>query len=754
MSPAAEASSAARTCVRRGKNGMTTIRQSNGAFSVTAYRGDAKTLLAFDFATDKAPSDLAGFTIKVTPPGVAPYYLLNDLKFADPSQHAQDTSEDAYSSINAPLHKFRWVHVLASAHQGLTPAFGNYRYTVTPRYFAGGRLVPLDASLSVTVEIEVAPYRDGPISVGFTRGFVQSQAYVRHFGPKAIIQPRGNPLQFDTTQKAGTGPDGKAFTWADQYQWLGYTARSLIFDLLKEVEENHALSLDIAAYDLNEPDFVAALLRMAPSGRVRVMLDNAALHHDAKKPKREDQFETLFAAQAGPNHIKRGRFDRYQHNKLLIVRNGGQVEKCLAGSTNFSVTGFYVNANHVVLFDDPDVATSYAGAFDEAWQDDLDAKAFTKTDWATKDHNFAAPLPPTTINYSPHQATDARRVLGTIVDRINAEEQAPEGKRSILFAVMQMTGGEDNPVYELLNNLHARQTVYSYGISDTPKGIALYQVGQKTGVLVTGKPVGTRLPPPFSQVPDIGFDHQVHHKFVVCGFNGPNPVVYFGSSNLALAGEEENGDNLIAVRDAGIATVFAIEAIALVDHFEFLNRMSTGQPQTDSPTPAVKSQAAAEAGWFLGTTDRWAAKYFDPNDLHSVDRVLFGGPPPPAGAAIPPAVHAPALLAATLAAGGPGDNEIDETVGQAIIQFVEHEARPDFSWSLIPSKDPSDGGLGVGWSAWSAMLDHLKSEYLPQLPPYSGLIIDHVLVDSTLDKNLRALKAEVVKRITLVRDHG
>jgi hypothetical protein len=38
---------------------------------------------------------------------------------------------------------------------------------------------------------------------------------------------------------------------------------------------------------------------------------------------------------------------------------------------------------------------------------------------------------------------------------------------------------------------------------------------------------------------------------------------------------------------------------------------------------ASKTAAAAQAGWFLSTSDSWAKKYFDPNDLHSVDRQLF-----------------------------------------------------------------------------------------------------------------------------------
>jgi phosphatidylserine/phosphatidylglycerophosphate/cardiolipin synthase-like enzyme len=141
------------------------------------------------------------------------------------------------------------------------------------------------------------------------------------------------------------------------------------------------------------------------------------------------------------------------------------------------------------------------------------------------------------------------------------------------------------------------------------------------------------LPPPFNQVPAIkGFGHQVHHKFVVCGFNGPDAVVFCGSSNLSTGGEESNGDNLLAIYDEDIATAFAIEALVLVDHFDFLDGMpkapkGKGGAKSSAAMrrlPASSQQAALNAGWFLSTDDKWAAKYFNPNDLHYVDRQLFG----------------------------------------------------------------------------------------------------------------------------------
>jgi len=103
-------------------------------------------------------------------------------------------------------------------------------------------------------------------------------------------------------------------------------------------------------------------------------------------------------------------------------------------------------------------------------------------------------------------------------------------------------------------------------------------------------------------------------------------VVFCGSSNLALGGEEQNGDNLLAVYDDDIATVFAIEALLLVDHFNFLDSTAKGpkgKPAAKTVQRASKPQMAEAAGWFLSTDGKWAAKYFDPRDLHCVDRELF-----------------------------------------------------------------------------------------------------------------------------------
>lgn len=573
---------------------------TNGSFSVKAYVGDFKTLLAFNFSDPAKAQKLAGFSIECKPPDGPSYYLLNLLQFQDPSKHAQIPTEKPNSTANAPIQKYRWTHVPGSAHQGLSPAQGNYTYTVTPRYFDGNQsMEALDKSLSAAVTVPVGPFRKGNLSLGFTRGYMQSEAFARHFGAGTRIVPANRGLQFDTSSQAGTN-NGQTVTYSEIYTWMGSTARAEVFAILNAVVADPSLSIEVFAYDLDEPDIVGAFLKLAAEGRIRIILDNAALHSQVKGKKvpLENLFTDAFQKAAkAPAAIVRGCFDRFSHDKIIIVSRNGTPIQVLTGSTNFSVTGLYVNANHVLVFDDANIAAEYSKVFAQSWSilsqtktpSAAAAAAFAKTAFATA--AFTPPSPPApklNINYSPHSAADAARILNGISGRIQQQEGATKG--NVIFAVMQLTGSQ-TPVYQTLSQIHENQNVYSYGISDAPSGVFLYQPSSKQGVQVTGKPGSVTLPPPFDQVPTPP-GHEIHDKFVVCGLNGSDPVVYCGSSNLATGGEQQNGDNLLEIHDGDVATAFAIEALLLVDHYNFLDRFAA---KKSGATQATAGKAVGKA---------------------------------------------------------------------------------------------------------------------------------------------------------------
>jgi hypothetical protein len=602
---------------------MAVVTATNKSFTLKAYAGDNKTLLAFNFDTPDAARNLAGFTIACQPPGKPAYYLFNELQFQDPSKHAQVSTEKPNSTVNAPIQKYRWTHVPGTNHQGLNPAVGDYRYTVTPRYFdANQSMKPLDSSLSAWVTIPVGPFRKGSLALGFTRGYMQSEAFVHHFGEHTPIIPAGKPLQFDTSTQAGTNSQGETFTFADIYAWMGSTARQQVFCVLNAVLNDPSLHLDVFAYDLNETDVVDTFLKLAAQGRIRIILDNAQLHVTHKDPKTgktmvasEDEFTALFKEQAKPPaEIQRGCFARYSHDKIFIVSKNGSATQLLTGSTNFSVTGVYVNANHVLVINDSAVAQHYAEVFEQSWtvlkahptKSAAAANAFSGTALATQPFTFQSPsVPRMRITYSPHNDSDVTGILAGISKRIDQETSADNG--NVLFAVMQLTGS-NTPVYNTLSKLHENQSVYSFGISDAPQGTFLYQPGSRNGVMVTGKPGKTTLPAPFDQVP-IPPGHEIHDKFIVCGINGSDPVVYCGSSNLATGGEAQNGDNLLEIHDVDVATAFAIEALLLVDHYNFLDRYAnTRKAQAAAGSRTTAKTAAGKSSAKNSATKKAAAK--------------------------------------------------------------------------------------------------------------------------------------------------
>lgn len=703
---------------------------TKGSFSIKAYIGDNKTLLAFNFSDQNDAKNLAGFTISCELPGQPSFYLFNFLAFQDPSAHSQVATEQPKSTVNAPWQKYRFVDFAHAGAQGGPLIVGDYVYTATPRYFdAKGSMQALDSTLSATVKVPVAPFTKGAFSLGFSRGYMQSEAFSRKFGPKTAIQPAKRGLEFDTSSVAGTNA-GASVTYDQIYSWMGATARTQVFNTLHQVLADPTLRLDVFAYDLNEPDVVEILLKLAMQKRVRVILDSAALHRTkGSKVAIEDLFTTAFKAVPGAtDSILRGCFGRYSHDKIFIVSRGSESIEALTGSTNFSVFGIYVNANHVLVFEDKQVAGYYEQVFEECWKilstvpppagtenpSAKSAAAFAGTPLSAGSFNSTTAGPDNmTIHVSPHTTADVATILGAIATRIGKEEGAPKG--NVLFAVMQMTNSK-SPVYAALSSLNQLTTLVSYGISDSPGGLKMYVPGSATGILVTGKPSQTLLPPPFDQVPLLP-GHEIHDKFVVCGLNGDDPVVYCGSSNLASGGEAQNGDNLLEIHDADVAIAFGIEALLLVDHYNFLDHYATkkkaaakktgakksaaktasagkakktaakkvvkksaakesagkrtsvrtaslrvspataalrapkkpakkvvkktaGKAAKKSAAPATAagqvvkgklvkqpqslSDAATQAGMYLYTNDAWSQRYFNPGDLHCLDRKLFG----------------------------------------------------------------------------------------------------------------------------------
>jgi hypothetical protein len=557
-----------------------TVRSSAlaGDLTLVAHRGDRCVLLAMDLPQDRIDR-LAGFTLVRKTPGGAERPLLNRLDFATPLTRDTTAAERRWHpSDRAPFQKFRWADV----PPGLVA--GPYRYTATARYFdSSGGLVD---GPSASVEIDLADEQLGELTVGFTRGYISSQAYADKFH-NAPFEPEPPTMSFDTTP------------YQAQYAWLGFHARELLMGFLADCGADPSVTLDVFAFDLNEPDVIRSLANFG--SRLRLYVDNSATHVDhADKPNARPAMEPQAqkAIEATGGAVKTGHFGSLAHDKILIARRNGVAFRVLTGSANFSVRGLYVQSNNILVFDSPDVAGLYGRAFDQAWEA---ASGFRKADISKSWFPLPAGVPTGRVAFSPH--ADPSLSLTPIVDSLNGAQS------SVLFAVMDLSGS--GPVLQTLRDIADRPGLFSYGITQATKDFALYKPGSRRGIRIPFAFLTGQVPAPFNKEWAGGFGQVIHHKFVVVDFNGEEPVVYTGSSNLAQGGERKNGDNLIELRGKAIASLYAVEAIKMIDHYHF--------------RAAMKKATASEPLVLVGPDkwQKWVSPYYDPDDLKFLDRQIF-----------------------------------------------------------------------------------------------------------------------------------
>lgn len=303
----------------------------------------------------------------------------------------------------------------------------------------------------------------------------------------------------------------------------------------------------------------------------------------------------------------RYRYRRQAHQKTFIVKKNDSPFKVLTGATNLAVNGFYVNANHVIVIKNKKVASVYQKVFDETIShiesDDPKFSDLTNKNVFVLRHSFKeAGLPGFNLSFAPHTL----QVATSIMDDLNTV--ICNAKESVLFAVMGMSSNISGPVIPTLREIHKDTNIYSYGITDKYDGILVHKPANKTGRLVKTAKLQQNLPHPFDKEVGIGLRHKIHHKFVIVDFKSKNASVFCGSSNLALLGEQENGDNLLEIRDTDVATAFAIEAIRLVDHFHF--RASLEDADERKPMLLKKS-------------DKWLKDYYKQGHMKMLEREYF-----------------------------------------------------------------------------------------------------------------------------------
>lgn len=573
------------------------VEGATGALKVKLRRGERMCLIGMNVDPKPAP-DFVGFAIEVQSPGAAGFQWLRNRLAFDYPQGTTLTGNRDYLTSQAPLQTFRWIHF------PYQPKPGEYAYRVTMMHMAAGALRAGD---QVTVGIELFDETvPGFVDIGFTRNFASSQAFADTFPDRA-----GRKLILPDKAKDGLSLD-KTKAPAGVYQWLGGKSTELLFGILAEATQDPATTLDVLAYDLNEPDMVASLetvARRAAGGvaTLRIVIDDSDDHGKA------DSAETQAAGRlrtAGAE-VHRHHFDGLQHNKVVIVKRNGVAERVICGSTNFSFRGLYIQANNMLLFSAPEAVNLFSQMFALAC---VGPKALEADPLSKIWHALTAPDGSTVrICFSPHPGTSS-------VSLTPLEGAIEQATSSIFYSVAFLNQDTKGPIRKALDRL-VDKPLFSYGVVNRKSGLKLVKPDGSDGV-VDFKYLGAHAPTPFKEEWSGEAGINIHHKFVVTDFDLPSAKLFAGSSNLSFSGEEGNGDHLIQISNARVATAYAIEALRMFDHLHFRTKMEeAGVPKSGAAKAGkgviklAKPPGPGETAWF--------ERFYIADSQKLRDRLLF-----------------------------------------------------------------------------------------------------------------------------------
>jgi len=568
-------------------------KDAKNGFTFKLWRGERMAMLGFDVSHPEP--DLVGFAVDVKAPGEDICPLMNRIAF-EPAANAV-TGARIFPSSEAPFQKFRWVHF---PHD---PKPGGYTYTATKMHMPADGVLKKGTSIKLGIPLDPITYA-GFLDVGFTRNFASSQAFLDR------IKGLGDPDKVGKTIIPIDGEKGlthkKATKPKDIYEWLGFEAHQLLFDFLDKAVADPKIEIDAFTYDFNEPDILERLKKLEK--RLRILIDDSSSKNKKGEitghvtpGSAESQAARILKASA--KTVLRTHFKGLQHNKVFIAKRDGKPIRVLCGSMNHTFRGVYIQANNVLVFDQPDVADLFEQYFEASL---ADAAGFGGHDLAKKWHLVEAQgMPRLRFCFSPHTSPDlSLNPVRAAIDQATS---------SVFYNIAFLNQIKSGPTKEAIDRLMTKP-VFSYGVSDKAGGLEVKKPDGSTG-LVDFNFLAKNAPEPFKSEWSGQGGINVHHKFVVTDFNLPTAKVFTGSCNLSVSGEKGNGDHLIQIDDCKVATGYAIEAVRVFDHLHFRSVMKEAKK-----TPSVLRLRKPTA---IAGKPAWFEPYYVPNSQKQRDRTLF-----------------------------------------------------------------------------------------------------------------------------------
>ena len=552
-------------------------------------------LVAMNWKVGQPPNDFVGFAIEYKEPGGDRFYAVTN-RIAFPGTNGALNSKTLSTKLS-PIQKFRWVHFPRNAELK-----GDFVYRVSPVFMNEADELSYGDPQEAALPLRRDTY-PGQLNVAFTRGFVSSQAFVDRYGAKSI------PLLLPAKAADGLGFKPSYAKSAEALAWMGFEARSAILELLEQAIVDPTAEVRVIAYDLNDPEIVSRLVKLG--ARLRIIVDDSDDHGEAGSA--ESMATQMLVTSAGTGQVKRQHMGGLQHNKTIIV-SGAKMNAAIAGSTNFSWRGMYVQNNNALIVHGPEAVRIFTSAFEAFWASSAAAAfgATTSAGWQSLGFKKIGAR----VTFSPRSKANA--VLASIAD--DMEKQTT----SSLFFSLAFLSQTSGAIRGALTRIQAAHKIFSYGIADKAvKELANSNV-VASGIELT-KPDGTmtvvhpeeltrNLPAPFNEEPTGGSGIRMHHKFLVIDFNKPTARVYVGSFNFSVAADLKNGENLLCIRDRRVATSYMIEALRIFDHYHFRVATAEAAKAGGKFQLALPPRKPGDVPW-------WTDSYTNPTKIR--DRELF-----------------------------------------------------------------------------------------------------------------------------------
>ena len=306
------------------------------------------------------------------------------------------------------------------------------------------------------------------------------------------------------------------------------TAQTNMETALLTLINNANTSLDMAIYGLNRQSIVAALIAAHNRGvTVRVVGDD-----EAATASYQPYYQML--TDAGIPIVTDTSLSIIQHNKFLVV--DGQT--VWTGSTNWTDTGFTLNANNSVVITDSTLAAVYTIEFEEMWAGNFQGAKADNTA-----HLF---------NYNGLRLESYFSPTDLVAFAV--WDELAQADETIHFAMFFWT--DDLLTNRVIERVGAGVAVY--GMFD--------QLGEANGssgddaMCAAGARIGIE-----------SSAGKLHHKFAIIDVNGSDPTLILGSYNWTASGAYSNDENTLIIHDAALAQAYYAEWQRLWAEIELAN---------------------------------------------------------------------------------------------------------------------------------------------------------------------------------------